>query len=266
MDENSISGLLHQVADNYEPLPLFVDVGAARKAGRRRQWAARASASAGVAAAVAIVAAGAVVIPSHFRGAGTSGAAGGPAAAAKPSVKKATASPLVAPKSFNPRVMPATLGWLPAGFSTRAPGDISFVLPTQAQVQAASPSDNRMVDLIVNPWTGSPKPPLGPDGTVPTKILGTAPAVNGHLAYWTDSGLAWEYAGGGWAELDALSYLGSVNNVPQGWLGPAGAVSRTCSRANVSIPLTCTTPPDGPMSAQTKATLEKIASHVQWQQ
>jgi hypothetical protein len=265
MDENSVSGLLHQVADNYEPLPLFVDVEAARKAGRRRQWAARASASAGVAAAVAVVAAGAVVIPSHFRAAATAGAASGPAAAVKPSVKKAAASPPVAPKSFNPRVMPATFGWLPAGFSVQAPGDISFVLPTQAQVQAASPSDNRSVDFIVNPWTGASKPPLGPGGTAPTEILGTAPEVNGHPAYWTDSGLAWEYAGGGWAELDALSYLGS-DNVPQGWLGPAGALGWTCSRPNVSVPLACTTPPDGPMSAQTKATLEKIASHVQWQQ
>jgi hypothetical protein len=264
MDENSISGLLHRVADNYEPLPLFVDVAAARKAGRRRQWAARASASAGAAAAVAIVAAGAVLIPSHFHAAATS-AASGPAAAAKPSVKKAAASPQVAPKSFNPRIMPATFGWLPAGFSTQAPGDISFVLPTQAQVQAASPSDNRSVDFIVNPWTGASIPPLGPDGTAPTEILGTAPDVNGHPAYWTDSGLAWEYADGGWAELDAMSYLGSNNDVPQGWLGPAGALSRMCSRPNLSVQLTCTTPPDGPMSAQTKATLEKIASHVQWQ-
>jgi hypothetical protein len=265
MDENSISGLLHRVADNYEPRPSLVDVEAARKAGRRRQWAASASASVGVAAAVAIVAAGAVVIPSHFRAAHAS-AASGPAAAAKPAVKKAAASPLVAPKSFNPRVMPATFGWLPAGFSTRAPGDISFVKPTQAQVQAASPSDNRSVDFIVNPWTGTSKPPLGPDGTVPTEILGTAPEVNGHPAYWTDSGLAWEYAGGGWAELDALPYLGSVTSVPPGWLGPAGAVSRTCSRPNLSVPLTCVTPPDGPMSAQTRATLEKIASHIEWQQ
>jgi hypothetical protein len=264
MDENSIGGLLQRVADNYEPLPLFVDVEAARKAGRRRQWAARASASVGV-AGVAIVVAGAVLIPSHFRAAAT-GAASGPAAPAKPSVRKPAASPLVAPKSFKPRVVPATFGWLPAGFSTQAPGDISFVLPTQAQVQAASPSDNRSVDFIVNPWTGTSKPPLGPDGTAPTEILGTAPEVNGHPAYWTDSGLAWEYAGGGWAELDALSYLGSNNSVPPGWLGPAGALSRMCSRPNVSVPLTCTTPPDGPMSAQTKATLERIASDIQWHQ
>jgi hypothetical protein len=54
------------------------------------------------------------------------------------------------------------------------------------------------------------------------------------------------------------------NNVLKGWLDQADASAQTCSRPNTSVPLKCTTPPGGPMSAQTKAILEKVASNVRW--
>jgi hypothetical protein len=261
MEEKSISALLHGAADNYDPHASFIDVEAARKVGRRRQWAGRASMTAGVAAVAAVAVAGVLVLPAHFRTAGTGGTAGQPAAAARPSAKTTVAEDPV-PKSFASMAMPATFGWLPAGFSGTRPMLNSFVAADQAQIQVAS-SDNRMLDFNVSPWTGSAQPTPDPAAADPMKILGTAPTVNGEPAYWTNYGLAWEYAAGAWAYLSPSNYLGS-DNVPKGWLDQADASAQTCSRPNTSVPLKCTTPPGGPMSAQTKAILEKVASNVRW--
>jgi hypothetical protein len=158
--------------------------------------------------------------------------------------------------------VPAAFGWLPAGFSGTLPGLNSFVAPNEAQIQVAS-SDNRMLDFDASPWTGSAKPSPDAAAADPMKILGTAPKVNGEPAYWTNYGLAWEYATGGWAYLSSSNYLGSYD-VPKGWLDQADASGKTCSRPNLSVPLKCVTPPGGPMSAQTKAILEKVASNVRW--
>ena len=260
MEEKSISALLHRAADTYDPGTSFINIETARKTGRRRQRAGRALTTIGVAAATAVAVAGVLVLPAHFRTAGTGGSAGQPAASARPS-EKATVTENEAPKSFASMAMPAAFGWLPAGFSGTLPGLNSFLAADQAQIQVAAP-DNRMLDFNVSPWTGSAKPAPDPAAADPMKTLGPAPTVNGEPAYWTNYGLAWEYAAGGWAYLSSSNYLGS-QDVPKGWLDQADASAQTCSRPSPSV-LKCATPPGGPMSAQTKAILEKVASNVRW--
>jgi hypothetical protein len=72
-----------------------------------------------------------------------------------------------------------------------------------------------------------------------------------------------DHDAGGWAYLSPSNYLGS-DSVPAGWLDQADAAAQTCSRPNAGGALKCTTPPGGPMSAETKAILEKVASNVRW--
>ena len=264
MNDDMIRTLLKRVADEPEP-PTVVTIEGLTRSGRRRQWAARAATTVGVAGAVAVIAVGVTVLPAHFRVAGTGGAASELATAAKPAPPStAAATRPSAPKSFMSIAAPMSFGWLPAGFSGRPAGLNSFVSSTDAQIQVAAP-DGRDLDFNAIPATGSAGPTTDPAAADSVKILGAAPKVNGLPAYWTNYGLSWEYAVGGWAYLSPDSYMGNdTGSALKGWLDQVDASAQTCSRPNLSVPLKCKAPDTGPMSAQTEAALERIASSVRW--
>ena len=82
MNEDTVRTLLADVAGAPEP-PSRISIEAARKAGRRRQWAARAIAS----VAVVVVAVGGALIVPHLRLAAAPATAGGPSAGTRPAAQ-----------------------------------------------------------------------------------------------------------------------------------------------------------------------------------
>jgi hypothetical protein len=127
-----------------------------------------------------------------------------------------------APRQFNPLIPNVSFGWLPAGQSLIQGG----VRRTEVYLAAGRPPNDDNWDLDVYArgqchLTGRAfvQFPNGPPRAIPriprsarglkcsTQALlpfsGRAPAVRGHSAFWAGPGpnLVWQYARGGWAEL-----------------------------------------------------------------
>ena len=205
MNEDTVRTLLADVAATPEP-PSRISVEAARTAGRRRQWANRAMASAGVAAVAAVVVAGVVLVP-HFRSAGTTAGAAGaaagtePAAQVKPTAQVKPAAMAAAPTQFNPLVLAANFGWLPSFWNEN--GASITVTPTLTVVNLVH---GQTLKVSARGWYPSDAED-GNFATVRGSFPGAAtdpkaPPVNGRPAYWDNvNDLVWEYAPGAWAYL-----------------------------------------------------------------
>jgi hypothetical protein len=200
MSEDTVRTLLADVAGAPEP-PSRISLEGARKAGRRRQRAARVVASGGVAV---LVAGGALIVP-HLRLAAAPASATGPAAAtriaasAKPaaSVKPAAPAPAPAPAQFNPLELSANFGWLPSFWNEN--GASVEETPTFTVVNLV---DSQTLKVSPRGWYPNPTLYSSTRGSFPRAATDPkAPAVNGRPAYWDGNGLMWEYAPGAWAYL-----------------------------------------------------------------
>jgi hypothetical protein len=208
-DEDTVRTLLADVASAPEP-PSRISIEGARKAGRRRQWAARVIAS----GAVAVVAVGGALVVPHLRLAAATATATGPSADTRPAAglrlgahaKPAATAP--APAQFNPLRLPANFGWLPSFWSEEAASVV--VTPTFAAVNLA---DGQTLKISPRGWYPDPSLEASTRGSFPRAATDSkAPAVNGQPAYWDGDGIMWQYAPGAWA------YLYGVGNV----YAPAG--------------------------------------------
>ena len=165
---------------------------ARRRGGRRRTaWAAPIAA----AAAVALVIGLAVAVSNGLFG----------------TPRPARTAPAAAPRQFNPLIPYVSFGWLPAGESLYS----GEVRPAQVFLTAGSTTFPewelnvyaRGRCRLTGPARGLNCPHQGLDGTTArATFTARAPAVNGHSAFWTGTGLAWQYARDGWA---ALMWSGS---------------------------------------------------------
>jgi hypothetical protein len=211
INEDTVRTLLADVAGVPEP-PSRISIEAARKAGRRRQWTARAIAS-GAVAAVAV--GGALIVP-HFRPAAAPASATGPAAGARPGAQVKPAAqvkpgarvkpgaPAQAPARFSPLVLSANFGWLPSFWNEE---DASvMVTPTFTVVNL-----EHGLTLKVSPRGWYPITDLyaSTRGAFPRAATDPkAPDVNGQPAYWDRLGIMWEYAPGAWAYLYGSGNVG----------------------------------------------------------
>ena len=226
MNENNLRALLHDIADRPEPAQR-IDIGRARRGGLRRLWARRAALPVGVAAALAV----AFVIPKILTSAapgvvnadsGAATAKAGPPKAAPPKPKSSPALP--SPDGYlNPLVPYAAFGRLPQGYaldvtpSAIHDGFVSTV--DNLTITAAQSAGGYFIQLSVMPKDGC----YGLLGGIPGwsatqdqqarcseltgQASGLAPDVRGRIAYWGNGGtdLAWQYAPGSWAVLQAQS-------------------------------------------------------------
>ncbi len=235
MNEDSVRMLLDRLADTEAP-PARVDIGLARRNGRRRLRIRRAGAPAAAALAViTIISVVAAVTGSPGRGTTTSGSH--------------PVMPTSAPKQFNPMVPYASFGWLPSGFSEDSRGKLGGPFGVESitamlSLVATDPSADRQLRLVIRPagacsLKGSASRPelscAGPVGAL-TKA---AQGVNGRPTYWEGdryNQLAWEYAPHAWALLMFTPVLNS--------------------------PVTKKLPPPSP--ASTRALLLKVAERVRY--
>jgi len=207
-DETSVRGLLELVSSDQAP-PSRVDVGLARRQGRRRRRLRRVylpgAAPVAAAAAVAVIAAV------------TAGLSGGQAPAHRPPARGPAPSALIAaPRQFSLRSPYASFGWMPAGFSWGEQYDQST---SELDVTAtAPPSDGRALLLTAYAagqcrLTGRNKLTYRHTAyTFPhslscgAPLSGRAPDVNGAPAYWTamHGSLVWEYGRNAWATLSPM--------------------------------------------------------------
>ena len=196
-DEDTVRTLLADVASAPEP-PSRISIEGARKAGRRRQRAARMIAS----GAVAVVAVGGALVVPHLRLAAAPASATGPAsgartAAVKPAASVKPAAPAPAPAQFNPLKLSANFGWLPSfwnedGASVEETPTFTVVNLTHGQTLKVSPRG----------WYPDPSLYASTRGSFPGAATDPkAPAVNGRPAYWNGNGIMWQYAPGAWAYL-----------------------------------------------------------------
>jgi hypothetical protein len=196
MVEPQVRELFEQLASG-EPPPTRVNIALARSRGRKRlRWRRAGRAGAPVLAAAA---AAAVVLA-------TGAAPGIPAqnGATPPASASPTAAPARAPGRLDPLVPYASFGWLPAGQSLVSGGTGR----TQLYL-TAGPSGRAIWSLTLysagrcqlstaqKQLTCAQNANAGQTGGV----IGPAPAVRGHRAFWVSGYLAWEYARGGWAWL-----------------------------------------------------------------
>jgi hypothetical protein len=209
MNEDSVRMLLDRLADTEAP-PARVDIGLARRKGRRRLRIRRAGAPAAAALAViTIIAVVAAVTGSQGRGTITGGSH--------------PVMPASAPKQFNPMVPYASFGWLPAGFSmTPSPTAqlqlIPSIMLTTRSVRMSPvnlPADRRL-DLTVYAAgvcrvTAKGSAHVLSCGGPGVEASSGAPSVNGRPAFWAarnwgagSYNLVWEYAPNAWATLDVV--------------------------------------------------------------
>ncbi len=197
INEDTVRTLLADVAGVPEP-PSRISIEAARKVGRRRQRAARVTASG--AAAVAVVG-GALIVP-HLRLAapvGASGPAAGtrPAEQVKPPARVKPAAPAPAPTQFNPLKLSANFGWLPS-FWSEDEASVT-VTPTLTVVNL---THGQTLKVSPRGWYPDPSLYASTQGSFPGAATDPkAPAVNGQPAYWDGNGIIWQYAPGAWAYL-----------------------------------------------------------------
>lgn len=187
-----VRDLLTEVADAPSPPPR-IDLDLARRRGRLRRWLRRSFAP----AAVALAAVAALIVPHSFSH--TERAV--PAAQGR-------ATP-AAPAEFGPFTPYASFGWLPAGF-TASGTQVNSATSDRAGVSdwAVSAQLRRTLNLVVNArgscaWSGSKASCADEE----FQSMGTAPDVDGHRAVWTIDGIAWEYASGAWASVQAGKFV-----------------------------------------------------------
>ncbi len=139
-----------------------------------------------------------------------------------------------APRQFNPLIQNVSFGWLPGGQALIQGG----VRRTEVYLSAGRPPNDDNWDLEVysrgqchltgrafvqfpnGPLLAIPRIPRSARGLkCSTQALlpfsGPAPAVRGHSAFWAGPGpyLVWQYARGGWAELQIpLPDLGALRH------------------------------------------------------
>jgi hypothetical protein len=263
MVEERVRQLLREAVPARLPEPR-IDVGAARRAGRRRLRWRRAAVSVGslavLSAATAISLAAGTLSPPWGGGHGAP-----PAAPRRPAVKHHL---LRAPREFTMLVPYAAFGYLPSGFSTDGQSQIST--PTYLQLSAAVPSQGT--------GPGSVAPALlldvnaagacrlratvgghlsGGSGCTFAPVLGRAPDVQGRPAYWVSFGVIWQYAPDAWASLTAdLSFF----HPQAGSQRPASrAQMRKLQRTAMHL---ATAPPSGAPAAE----LLKVAGQVLYAQ
>jgi hypothetical protein len=246
MDDQNLTTLLQKTAADFDPSRAHVDLDQARKSGRRRQLLTHIAAPAGSALALAAIAAGLFAATPH----GTIGGASTmQMTSALPTANASYASHSAVSPTAEMLTLPATFGWLPAGFSPLK----ASIIPTPAEVTSASgkevmttsKTDNQELisagtadqsrDVNLNVIEGKQS------GITYNTV--TAPDVNGKPAKWFGGGIEWEYAPGEWAILMA------TGNVSAGWTGVK----------TLAGPVTPATTP-----TQTKTDLYKIATHIQW--
>jgi hypothetical protein len=201
MNEDAVRTMLADVAGVPEPASR-VSIEAALKAGRRRQRAARVTASGAAAAVCVAVVAGALALP-HFHlataRASASGPAAGtsPAAQVKPTAHVKPAAPAPAPAQFSPLELSANFGWLPS-FWNEEEASIA-VTPTFTVVNL---KDGQTLKVSPRGWYPDASLYASTRGSFPGAATDPkAPAVNGQSAYWVGDGITWEYAPGAWAYL-----------------------------------------------------------------
>ena len=200
MDEPQVRAIFERLSGTDAPASR-VDVGLARLRGRRRLRLRRAVLSGTPAVAVAVLAlsaSGLVNVMPH-----------GPDRS-----HPATSPPPPATASFSPLIPYAEFGWLPRGVSplTGTTGRFS-------QYFTAGPKANRTTWTLAVIAAGRCHPSSGQilrqlrRGGHPVLRCATepghagyewtpqrqAPSVNGHLAFWIDHQIAWEYARDSWA-------------------------------------------------------------------
>ena len=218
-DETSVRGLLELVSRDQAP-PSRVDIGLARRQGRRRRRLRRVylpgAAPVAAAAAVAVIAAATAGLSS-----------GQPPAHRPPASHRARNAPITAPRQFSLLTPYASFGWLPAGFRL---GDQYDQSSSELDVTATAPlSDGRALLFTADSagqckLTGQesvtyPRSRSRSRSTLTTAgqqvtyrfahalscggpLSSRAPDVNGAPAYWSLQGsLVWEYGRDAWAIL-----------------------------------------------------------------
>lgn len=281
MDEHAVRTLLRTLADTPEP-PSAVDVAAARRRGRRRLRIRRVAVPLSAAVAVVTV----LTVPRALDSGHSERTVASPR-------HTASSTAFTAPEQFSPLVPYASFGWLPAGFSEGAANRIgwNYGFTSAADfvsLEAADPAAGHLLYLQVNARGACPVTASGAlaeihaRGSAPVNCtddgftaMNAAPDVNGRPAFWLDygSGIAWEYAPGAWATLQAsitpaadephsrrwAAENGWVLHVRPG-VRPASINSQAAVQAGIR---------DGKVllpSAATRALLEKTASHVRYGQ
>ena len=205
MTESQVRALFNQIAEN-ETGPPRVDTPLLLRRGRARlRWRRACVAGAPVLAAATTAAVILAVAAGPFRAGPGPAAAGGPAA----------------PRQFNPVIPYVSFGWLPAGESLYS----GETRPTQAFLAAGSRGTLPEWDLSVYaraqchltpPPGGLQCPHQGLDGTTARfKTTARAPAVDAHRAFWSATGLVWQYARAGWAALTWPESVPGVRTPPQ---------------------------------------------------
>ncbi len=189
MIESQLGALFIGIADG-EPAMSRVDTQLAHRRGRARLRRRRA----GLAGTPVLAAAVAVIV------ALTAGAT-----PSRPAPSPATGP--AAPREFNPLVPYLSFGWLPPGIKL-VDGDI--LRQVVSLDGARKIFDTRDWGLSVyaagqcHLTTQARSLKCAPAAYGLTlKIVGRAPAVRGHRAFWAGYALIWEYARGGWAMLNA---------------------------------------------------------------
>jgi hypothetical protein len=199
MIESQIRELFTGIAGG-EPEISRVDAELARRRGRARlrwRWAAAAGTPLLAAATAVAVVVTVGLAPAHPRP-GTAATGNGPAA----------------PRQFNPLVPYLSFGWLPKGVTLVSGGTRRTVVSIEA---GRKPYSAHGWDLNVyaagqchlTPATKTLKCGTARSAGPGTKIVGPAPAVRGHRAWWAgssrmwwaDANLVWQYARNGWAWL-----------------------------------------------------------------
>jgi hypothetical protein len=199
MTESQIRELFTGIAGG-EPEISRVDAELARRRGRGRlRWRRAAAAGTPLLAAATAVAIAVTVglAPAHSRP-GIAATGNGPAA----------------PRQFNPLVPYLSFGWLPAGQSLVMGGVRRTVVSVEAGRKPYSAHGWDLNVYAAGQCHFTPAAKTLKCGTalpeVPGKnIVGPAPAVRGHRAWWAgpnrnwwaDASLAWQYARNGWAWL-----------------------------------------------------------------
>jgi hypothetical protein len=206
MDEAGARVALERLAAEAPP-PSGVDIGLARRQGRRRlRWW-----QAGVpgASALAVIA----IIGMFSGGLISSGPRSpGPALPAA-SGSGAPAAPLAAPAAFNPLIPYAAFGWLPAGhvFQTgitspavdyltagrKSRTDLSLSVYSAGTCDLSEAQILRQVQRHGHAQLNCGSPA---GGTI-VSLTGPVGAVHEQPAFWGGGYLAWQYARGGWAML-----------------------------------------------------------------
>jgi hypothetical protein len=213
-DETAVRDLLDLIATDPPP-PSGVDVGLARRQGRRRRRLRRVwlPGAAPVAAAAAVAVIASVT-------AGLSGTQ--PSAHRPPASDRGRGAPMTAPHQFSLLTPYASFGWLPAGFSL---GDQYDQSASELDVTATAPASDGRALLLRAAAAGQCRLTISEALTfVRTRdkfqhalhkfrhalscgqpLTARAPDINGRPAYWTlDGSLAWEYGRDAWATLSPI--------------------------------------------------------------